>query len=48
MDHTEELKSLGLTKRVDELAADAKAGKKPPGTPKQMGKLTVYPPRHFA
>ena len=48
IEHKEELVDLGLTVRRPELAADAKTGKKPPGQPKKVGSVLVYPARHFA
>ena len=47
-DHREELNKLGLTRAHAELRADAKANKKPPGTPKTVNGAPIYPARHFA
>ena len=46
-DHREKLNELGLTGVKDELKADAKAKKKPPGTPKMTRGHPIYPARHF-
>lgn len=47
-EHREELERLGFTSVRDELKAEAKANKKPPGQPKKVGVALVYPARHFA
>lgn len=46
-DHRAELMKLGLTRVPEELKADAKAKKKPPGTPKMTNGVPIYPARHF-
>ena len=38
---------LGLTGRKQELAAMNKAGDKPKGVPRKIGKTLVYPVPHF-
>jgi hypothetical protein len=44
VDHKAELVKAGLTTFHDEL----RSGKKPPGTPKTVGDVVIYPARHFA
>ena len=46
-DHKAELVKLGLTEAREELKAMLKAGEKPPGAPKKMGKALIYPVPHF-
>ena len=48
IDHVDELTKLGLTMRGDGLVKMRKEGKKPPGTPKDVRGLKVYPAWHFA
>ena len=45
-DHRDELLREKLTVAHPQLAEER--GKKPPGTPKKVGSMTVYPARHFA
>ena len=47
-DHKEELNKAGLTSVKDELKADAKAKKKPPGKPTLKNGVPIYPVRRFA
>ena len=47
-EHKAQLEELGLTVFKAELAEMRKAGGKPPGTPRKIGKALVYPVPHFA
>ena len=47
-EHKARLEQLGLTVHKKELADMRKAGGKPPGTPRKIGKTMVYPVPHFA
>ena len=46
-DHQQDLEKLGLTRRVPELAERLNKGQTPPGKPKRVGKVDVYPTPHF-
>ena len=48
LEHKDELTRLGLTSVKAELKADAAANRKPPGKPKNVNGVLVYPKRHFA
>ena len=47
-DHEKEFTQLGFTMKRDELAQEIASGAKPPGQPKKVGNVLVYPTRHFA
>ena len=47
-DHKAELEAKGLSVFRQELKDEGAAGKKPPGKPKDMNGVPVYPARHFA
>jgi hypothetical protein len=46
-DHRETLVAEGLTKVQAKLQEEARARAKPPGQPKKIGNIMVYPARHF-
>ena len=43
-----ELKEQGLITFQQVLKEEKEAGKEPPGKPKTVGGVKLYPPRHFA
>ena len=44
----DELRQAGISSRPKELKEEFKAGKPPPGAPKTINGVKVYPARHFA
>jgi hypothetical protein len=46
-DHQAALEAAGITEPKEELRADTKAGRKPPGKPTMVKGHPIYPVRHF-